>query len=130
MNKKKRIYYARTYRRIKLDMKISILFTCLLMIPSLVVFILNIDTITQKLAQISTWVLSQVFPTESISVIHSHYSIFGTMQYVELPTTYPEFSTVCFNLVLCFGIYLLMRLFSRSRASGSEPTTVYSMSAT
>ena len=114
MNKKKRIYYARTYRRIKLDMKISILFTCLLMIPSLVVFILNIDTITQKLAQISTWVLSQVFPAESISVIHSHYSIFGTMQYVELPTTYPEFSTVCFNLVLCFGIYLLMRLFKQT----------------
>ena len=62
MNKKKRIYYARTYRRIKLDMKISILFTCLLMIPSVIVFILNIDTITQKLAQISTWVLSQVCP--------------------------------------------------------------------
>ena len=114
MSKKKKIYYARTYRRIKIDMKMSILFTCLLMIPSLIVFILNIDTITQKLAQITTWVLSQVFPKESITVMNSEYSIFGTMQYVELPTTYPEFSTVCINLAICFGIYLIMELLKKT----------------
>lgn len=110
MSKKKKIYYARTYRRIKINIKSSTIFTCLLMIPSLIVFILNIDTITQKLAQISTWVLSQVIPEESIEVLTSQYSILGTMYYVEVPTTYPEFSTVCLNLALCFGIYLFMEL--------------------
>ena len=110
MSKKKKIYYARTYRRIKINIKSSAIFTCLLMIPSLFVFILNIDTITQKLAQISTWMLSQVMPEESIEVLTSQYSILGTMYYVEVPTTYPEFSTVCLNLALCFGIYLFMEL--------------------
>lgn len=114
MNKKKKIYYARTYRRIKIETKTSILFTFLLMIPSLLVFIFNIDTITEKMAQISTWVLSQVFPKEFITVMSSQYSFLGTIQYVELPTTYPEFSTVCFNLVLCFGVFLLMELLKKT----------------
>ena len=108
MSGKKKIYYARTYRRIKLDIKMSVIFTCLLMIPSLIIFILNIDNITRKIAQMSTWVLSQIYPEDFIVVHNAEYSIFGNMQFVELPTTYPGFDMICLNLLACFIIYLLM----------------------
>ena len=123
MDKKKNIYYARTYRRIQIEMTKSILFACLLIIPSIIVFITNIDNITQVLTGIGIEILSQVIPVETMHIVTTDYTILNTMKYIELPTTYPSASMIFWNLALCFLALFIMQFLRKS----GRPVAIFFM---
>ncbi|MBQ4283607.1 MAG: hypothetical protein IJB96_06750 [Lachnospira sp.] len=114
MGEKKNIYYARTYRRIKIDIKKSIIFTCLMIIPAMILFIANIDFITEAMTSLAYNVLQQVIPAKDMSIGTSSYSILGKVTYLELPTKYPAFSTICWNLLLCLVVIFLLQIIKKA----------------
>ena len=121
MGKKKTIYYARTYRRLKLNLKENIIFTCILMIPALIFMILNIDEITSFITVMTEQVLSKILPDGIINVASMDYSILNTVYFIELPTTYPGKLMIIINLVICIVAYLVIR---RMRVTG-RPLAIY-----
>lgn len=111
---KKRIYYARTYRRIDMDWIKSIIYACLIIIPCFLLIALNIDTITGALTDITVDVLSKVIEPQYIRIHTSEYSIMGEMYYVSLLTTHPTKMMSWCNLCVCLFVMLLLRLLKRS----------------
>lgn len=122
-DRKKNIYYARTYRRIHIDRKKSTIFACLLIIPSVIFCILMIDDMTEFLTGIGVWILSQVIPAEAIQVVTTEYSVLNRMNYIELPTTYPTVSMIGWNLVICFFLLFGMLFFKKT----GRPVAIFSM---
>lgn len=110
MNEKKNIYYARTYRRIHMELPKSALFAGILIVPSFVFLMLMIDNITGLLTEIGRSILSNVVPADIIKTTTTDYSIFNTMKYIELPTTYPDFPMLCWNFVVCLFLFFILRL--------------------
>lgn len=123
MDKKKNIYYARTYRRIQLRMKISILFACILIIPTLIILVLNIDNITDILTDIGVDILSKVIPPENIQVVSTDYTILNTMKYIDIPTKYPSVKLIVCNLAICLFVLFIMQLFKKN----GKPLAVFLM---
>lgn len=108
MDRKKNIYYARTYRRIQINVVKSVLLACILIIPSVVLLILMMDDLTGMLSDIGVRILSGVIPMESVRTATTEYSAFNTIEYIELPTTYPDFSFICYNLAVCVLLLIIM----------------------
>lgn len=110
MPKKKDIYYARTYRRLKLNIRENTIFTLLLIVPTLILLILSIDDITGALAQITSGILSNVIPEEHITISGTNYSLLNTIYYVELPTTLPATHVIWINLAICLVMFITFKL--------------------
>lgn len=123
IDRKKTIYYARTYRRIHIDRIKSTIFASLLIIPSFILCIFMIDDMTEVLTGIGSWILSQVIPAEVIQVATTEYAVLNSMNYIELPMTYPTVSMICWNLAICFFLLMSMLLFQKT----GRPVAIFSM---
>ena len=123
IDRKKTIYYARTYRRIHIDRVKSTIFASLLIIPSFIFCIFMIDDMTEVLTGIGSWMLSQVIPAEVIQVATTEYSVLNSMNYIELPTTYPTVSMIGWNLAICFFLLMCMLLFKKT----GRPIAIFSL---
>lgn len=124
-DRKKNIYYARTYRRIHIDWIKSTIFAALLMIPSVLFCILMIDNMTELLAGIGVDILSKVIPEKSLQIVTTEYSVLNSMNYIELPTTYPDFPMIAWNLGICFFTILIMLVFKKI----GKPLAIFSIFA-
>lgn len=125
IDRKKNIFYARTYRRIHIDWVKSTIFAALLMIPSVLFCILMIDNMTELLAGIGVDILSKVIPEESLQIVTTEYSVLNSMNYIELPTTYPAFPMIAWNLGICLFTLLMMLVFKKT----GKPLAIFSMFA-
>lgn len=125
IDRKKKIFYARTYRRIHIDWVKSTIFAALLMIPSVLICILMIDNMTELLAGIGVDILSKVIPEESLQIVTTEYSVLNSMNYIELPTTYPAFPMIAWNLGICLFTLLMMLVFKKT----GKPLAIFSMFA-
>ncbi len=114
MNGKKKIYYARTYRRLELNFKSGILFACLMIIPTVLFLVFFTERITEVMTYLATLVLSKVIPAEDILVKTTQYSIVCDMKYIELPTTQPGIALICGNLIVCLLALILFRIFKKA----------------
>ena len=100
MGKKKQIYYARTYRRIELDVKACILFACLLVIPTVSLLLLFMDEMTGMMTEFGVMILSNVIPKEDIVVKVTDYAFLHNMHYIDLPMSYPGIWLIVGNLIV------------------------------
>ena len=106
--KKKTIYYARTYRHLQYQPWKNTLFFCLLVVPSLVLFILNMDYITSFLSILAASILGKIFPGIPLNLIDSEFSILGVIKFLDLPTVYPNLSFVLINLLVTVSLILFL----------------------
>ncbi len=119
---KERIYYTRTYRRIKMNIKNSILFLCLAVLPVLILFLFEVEHIIHILIGITHSLLSYVIPEENIRVLTTEYSVFWKIEYLDLPTVYPQFSFTCVNLIVCLMIFVVINLWRKT----GKPFVIFS----
>lgn len=108
METKKNIYFARTYRRLHIDIGRSLLFATLLIVPSIIFLIMNVNHITQMISWLGVELLSKVIPADLIEVNTSQYSILNVVEYIELPTTLPTRTLIFWNLAICLVIVIFM----------------------
>lgn len=83
MAQKKKIYYARTYRRLRTDVAKMVLYFCLIVLPVLLIFVFNITNITELLSWLAVKLLGEEFPGVPVQIIESEFSILGTINVVE-----------------------------------------------
>lgn len=104
---KKKIYYSRTYRRLKVNTIGTILYFCFLVLPALILFVLNIENITHLMSKCAVDILGKIYPGIPLYIREDTFSILSTMKFVELPTVYPQigFCVLNFLMVLCLIIF-------------------------
>ena len=113
MGKKKQIYYARTYRRLELDLKACILFACLLVLPTVSLLIVFMDELTKLMTDIGVMILSAVIDPGDIVIKSIDYAILNTIYYIDIPMKYPDLWLIVGNLVVCLAILLLFRIIKK-----------------
>ncbi len=122
MNKEK-IFYARTYRRMKINVKHSIVFGCVFVLPALFLYFLLLENIINGVVQFSYWVLTQIVPGDVIQIQTTDYAKFWEMSYLVLPTSYPQFKTACIHLLICL---MILAVISCLRKTG-RPMAIFSL---
>lgn len=105
---KEKIFYTRTYRRMKLNLKQSLIFVGVAVLPVLLIFLIYLEKLIQGVIKLSRWVLSQVIPVNTIKILSADYSGIWTIEYIDLPTKYPQFLTVLLHLTVCMVILAIM----------------------
>lgn len=123
VSEKKIIYYARTYRHLKSNFVKNIIYMLLLVLPCLVLLILNLQNLTGFISETGVKILGRVFPGIPMYIDVDEFSILGMIEYIDMPTVYPDFPFVLLNL----GIVLVMIFLLGSGKRKGTPLTIYFM---
>lgn len=115
---KPKIYYARTYRHLKVKKAESFLYLLLLMLPSLFLLLLSYGTLTEWMCSLAIRVLQKALPGVTILRQSQDFlPVFGGIQMVSTPTVYPTTGFVLVNLsVTLFLLWLLIGVWRRIAA--------------
>lgn len=108
MIEKKKIYYARTYRRLRNDKLVSFVYVCLVMVPCLILYILNISNLSELMSWAAVKILAAYIPGIPIQIVESELPILGEINIVDLPTTYPDFTTILINLAILIVFFTVI----------------------
>lgn len=122
-DKKSRIYYARTYRKLRNGGWKGILFVCILVIPALILLLWNCYGITRGMSWLAVKFLCDRFRGLQIQIIESEFPIIGKISIVELPTVYPKLKEIIINLLIATG----MAVFACSGKRKGKPAAIFSM---
>ena len=120
---KKNIYLARTYRYLNTNVKKNTLYVLLMVIPSLILLIANIENLTDLIARMGSSVLSAIGLINVFEIKQSDFSILGRMEYLEIPTVYPDIPFSFWNIVVIFIGLLFLGMGRRK----GKPIAIYLM---
>lgn len=95
----------------------------LLVLPCLVLLILNLQNLTGFISETGVKILGRVFPGIPMYIDVDEFSILGMIEYIDMPTVYPDFPFVLLNL----GIVLVMIFLLGSGKRKGTPLTIYFM---
>lgn len=121
LGEKKNIFYSRTYRRLGKNLIGSILYLCVLVIPVLLLFIFNINRITRFMSERAVSIIGATFSGIPMYIRKDTFSLLGTIEFVELPTVYPEVSFVLLNFVAILGLAIFLNTGKRR----GKPLSLY-----
>lgn len=122
-DKKSRIYYARTYRKLRSGGWKGILFVCILIFPMLFLLLWKCPEISKGMSWLAVKLLCERFRGLQIQIVESEFPIIGTISVVELPTVYPGMVEIIMNLLVITG----MVIFACSGKRRGKPLAIYSL---
>lgn len=105
---KSQIYYTRTYRRLRSGGWQGVLFVCLLVIPSEIVLFWGLPELTRWMSWLAVKLLCARFRGLQIQITTSEFPIAGSVSFVDLPTVYPNLSTIIGNLLVATVILVFI----------------------
>ena len=120
---KKSIYLARTYRYLDTNIVQNVLYMLILVVPSLILLILNIEKLTGIIAEMGISVLRSVWPNRFFEIKQCDFSGLAVMNYIDIPTVYPNITFSFWNLVIVFIGLLFLGLGPRK----GKPIAIYFM---
>lgn len=109
MNKDK-IFYSRQYRHLEFDKGKTIIYLLLVFIPAFIILLLNISNISRVMSYLGVKVLGRYFPGIPMQIVNSKIGFLGPVEYVDLPTIYPEISFTFINLIVTIGLLLFINI--------------------
>lgn len=122
-DKKSKIYYTRTYRKLKSGGWKGVLVAGILMIPALFLLLWNCYKITRGMSWMAVRFLCDRFRGLQIQIVDSEFPIIGKISIVELPTVYPGLKEVIINLLIIMG----MAIFACTGKRKGKPAAIFSM---
>lgn len=122
-DKKSKIYYSRTYRKLKSGGWKGILAAGILIIPALFLLLWNCFEITRGMSWLAVRFLCDRFRGLQIQIVDSEFPIIGKISIVELPTVYPGMKEVIINLLVIMG----MVIFACTGKRKGKPAAIFSM---
>ncbi len=110
---KKSIYFARTYRKLRIDYLRGILYMLFLVLPCLVFLTVNLKNITMQLSGFAARVLDRIYPGLPVSIAESDFSILSSTAYIQIPDVYPSMPFIFMNLIVSLAVLVLLSSGSR-----------------
>ena len=121
-DKKRRIYYTRTYRRLKGGGWKGVLFVCVLVIPALLLLLWGCSRLTMWMSWLAVKLLCDRFRGLQIQIVTSEYPLIGEISIVDLPTVYPSLLMILVNLLASTALVV----FACSGKRRGRPLAIYS----
>ena len=121
MKDKRFVYYARTYRHLKIDKKKCFLYFALLVLPCLIGYLFWIQEITESMTKSGIYILEQIYPDRIFFSVSEELSVFGKVEYIQMPTVLPGFPMIFVNLVI---MILSAAVLSTGKRKG-KPLSIY-----
>ena len=120
---KRKSYYVRTYRHLHAEWFKLCLFLVGIVLPTILIVIINLTSITHFISQTSIHLLGEFFRGIPMYIVKDEFSILGTIEYVDMPTIYPEISFTFGNFIVLF-VLLILCLSSKRKG---KPLAIYVM---
>lgn len=121
--RKSRIYYARTYRKLKSGGWKGVLFVCILVIPALFLLLWKCPEITRGMSWLAVRLLCDRFRGLQIQIVESKFPVIGKISMVELPTVYPNMMEIIVNLLVMTGLVI----FACTGKRKGKPVSIFSL---
>lgn len=121
MIRKKKIYYARTYRRLNKGGIKELAITCCLICFALLLFIVNLKKITFFMSWLAAELLGKEFPGLRVQIVESEFSFISQINLVEMPTVYPDTLHILINII----VLLLLILFACTGGRKGKPLSIF-----
>ncbi len=121
MQEKKSIYFSRTYRHLRINTSRFLAYMLLFVVPVLAVLILSLNKLTHFICNICIKVLAVYFPGVPFNIVTIPFAKLGNINYVDLPTIYPNQNLIMINLIVCLVILVLVTI----RKLKSKPLAIY-----
>lgn len=123
--RKKNIFYARTYRRLRSDLKRQVPFLLLVVLPTLVLFLLLYPAITRQVSEWAMSVMSQwIADTGSLAIAeHPYIPQFGPVCYLSFDAQTPSLALIIITLVACL---VLAVVFTTGKRAGM-PLSIFGL---
>lgn len=118
---KKKIYYSRTYRHLRMNVPGTALYLCVIVLPVLILFVLNLNNITHLMAKCAVNILGEIYPGIPLYIREDTFSILGTIECVDLPTVYPQIGFSILN----FLVVLLLVIFCCTGNRNGRPISIF-----
>lgn len=118
---KSRIYYNRTYRRLRGGGWQSVLFVCLLVVPAEILLFLGLPRLTRWMSWLAVKLLCARFRGLQIQITASEFPFTRSISIVDLPTVYPSLLTIIGNLLVATAVLVFI---CTGRRRG-KPVAVY-----
>lgn len=108
MTEKEKIFYSRSYRRLKVDKFKTSLYFLVIVLPSLVLLLLNISNISSLMSYLGIKVLGKYFPGIPMQIVGSQLTSLIRLEHIELPTVYPSIGFSFLNLLVTLALILFV----------------------
>ena len=118
---KQRIYYARTYRHLAQNTLKNILYFLLLILPALILYFIFLHRLTTFICVTGIRLLGRVLVGVPMGITSRTYPVFGTVDFIDMPTVYPAFAFTVANLAV---IFVVLAFLITGRRKG-HPTAIY-----
>ncbi len=112
MAKKKTIYFSRTYRRVHTNFRYALLYMVLLVVPTLLLLVLNLGTLTKLMSRITVNILSQALPGKNFSIMESSFAPLGSTYCLAFEGSFPSPVELLINLIAVVVIISILALSS------------------
>lgn len=123
---KSNIFYARTYRHLKINYKSMIIYYFLYAIPVIIVYLFSYSRITYAISKWTLNILYAFISRREIDILSGKFlPYFGDVYYLKLPSNMPSFTLIIINLVITFFLVILCLHMKDS----AKPIAVYLISA-
>lgn len=107
MIKKGRIYYSRTYRRLRRFGMKEIISVAAMIIPVLILFFVFLPKLTMFMSWAAVKVMSAQFKGILAQIVQMDMPFFGEIYIVEMPTVYPDKYQIFMNLIMMCIFFLV-----------------------
>ncbi|MCR5100755.1 MAG: hypothetical protein K6B41_05275 [Butyrivibrio sp.] len=121
MKKKRKIFYARYYRHLKVDLWKVFVFTLLFTAPILLICFIFMDDASRFVCNLGIKILADIFPGLPFNIDVTDFSIISKLYYIDLPVFYPSKYQIYGNIV----VSVLIMLISMKKIWKGSPLTIY-----
>lgn len=119
--KKTQIYFARTYRHLKVNRWESVIFLSLFVLPVTILLLLYYDELTWMISRAGAWLINLSADMQTQFSTDSFIPKLGEIHYLILPTIRPDYKFVLVNLII---VLILVWFFSVGPKKG-KPIAIY-----
>lgn len=118
---KKKIYFARTYRHLKVNPREYLVFLLLFILPAIIALLFLYDELTYILCKTASWVITAASGENAGMMSDTFLPGFGPVYSLSLPTTLPDYNLILLN----FGVSLTVAWLLCTGTRKGRPMSIY-----
>lgn len=121
MQEKKKIYFSRKYRHLRVNSLKAVLFMLLFVLPLVFVLLYFLEDLSNLVCNLGIRILDQYFPGVPFTIVSTNFALFSNVRYIDLPMVYPSDRAVVVNLLVCLAIVIMCSI----KKWKSKPMAIY-----
>lgn len=121
MQGKKKIYFSRKYRHLRMGRAKTLAYMLLFIMPLILILMFFMENLTNVICNLGIRILDRYFPGVPFNITTTNFALFSNIRFIDLPMVYPSDRAVIGNLLVCLLIVILCSV----KKWKSKPLAIY-----